>query len=363
MNKLLVTSSAQIHHRDSTARIMWTVVICLVPAGIWSVLNFGLHALFTLILSIAAAVGTEAIISHFAGKKTISDGSAALTGLLIGYNMPPLPVSQFYIPILASVFAIAVVKWSFGGLGGNWMNPALAGRVFVFFSWTSPMTRWQMPLSMQAVDTVSGASPLGFVKSNLLTTTQTYSGPMDFLDSVSYPVSKAAASISDWFSHIGLNINARYIDAFVGNSSGCIGEVSALLLIIGAVYLFRKKIITWDIPVSYLLSFGLLIWMFGGKMFGNGLFTGDIFFHIFSGGFMLGCLYMATDMVTSPLTRKGRIIFGAGIGFITFLIRIFGSFPEGVSLAIIIMNIFVPLIDRFSRQKRFGIPKKGQVEA
>lgn len=362
----MISSSSQIHKKDSTKKIMWTVAICLLPAAAWGVIGFGINALFTLFVSIAAAVITEAIISQVSGKQTVMDGSAFLTGLLIGFNLPPLTPGTFYIPIFASVFAIAVIKWTFGGLGGNWMNPALAGRVFVFFSWSKPMTTWTFPSFMNSVDTVSGASPLTVVKDGLFQIKNStgiadagISGPVDFLQKNNYPVSNSAGGMSDWLSsNLGIEIDGLYLDAFFGNISGSIGEVSVLLLLIGAVYLFIKKIITWEIPVMYILSFSLLTWIFGGKVFGNSLFTGDVVYHLFTGGFMLGCLYMATDMVTTPLSLKGRIIFGIAIGFLTFALRFFGSFPEGVSLAIIIMNIFVPFIDRFTKRKNFGMRKK-----
>jgi electron transport complex protein RnfD len=150
-----------------------------------------------------------------------------------------------------------------------------------------------------------------------------------------------------------------YGQLFVGNIPGSIGEVSALLLLLGAVYLFVKRIITWEVPVAYVGTFSVLIWIFGGRMFGGGVFTGNIPFHLLTGGLMLGALYMATDMVTSPLTRRGMLIFGAGCGFLTFLIRIYGSFPEGVALSIIIMNMFVPLINRVTRPAKFGAVKEG----
>lgn len=357
---MLVTTSPQIHKPDSTAKIMWSVVICLLPAGIWGVYVFGIQALYTLVFSIAAAVAAEYVMGRIFGRFTLDDGSAFLTGLLIGYNMPP--VIPFYIPVIASVFAIVVVKWTFGGLGANWMNPALAGRVFVFFSWTGAMTNWQFPSTMNAAtDAVSGASVLGYIKSGLIDYTGPAQGPAEFLSLGGYPRSSLDVSVIDWFNtNLGFNLEGGYVDLFFGNIPGCIGEISAFLLLIGTIYLFVKKIITWHIPVSYLVTFGLFTWVFGGLRFDGGLFSGDILFHLFAGGLVLGVFYMATDMVTSPLSAKGMIIFGIGAGFLTFLIRFFGSFPEGVSLAIIFMNIFVPMINRYTGPKRFGIEEKRQ---
>ncbi len=334
--KLSISSSPQIHSPATTAKIMWIVVLSLVPAGVWGVYAFGPRAAVVLLASILGACAAEYLMGLMFKKNTLSDGSAFLTGLLVGYNMPvAVPI---YITVIASVFAIVVVKWTFGGLGANWMNPALAGRVFVFFSWTGGMTRWTMPRMI--TDTVSGASPLGFLKTNMLNFTGSVSGPMDFLSVNNYPVN-------------------GYWDLFVGRIPGCIGEVSALLLLIGGIFLIIVKIVNWEIPVFYIGSFALLTWIFGGLGFGNGFFSGDVLFHLLTGGLMLGAIFMATDMVTSPITRKGMIIYAIGCGFLTFLIRLYGSFPEGVSLAIILMNIFVPMINRLTQPVKFGtVPKE-----
>ena len=357
---LLVESSPQIHHSESTATIMWAVSLCLLPAGVWGVWIFGSRALLVLAASVLASVFSEAVMNYIVKRKTLMDGSAFLTGLLIGYNMPPaVPV---YVPVTASVFAIVVVKWMFGGLGGNFMNPALAGRVFVFFSWTSQMTTWTMPRMLKAADTVSGATPLGFLKTGLIDFNGTVSGPAQFLTQQGYPQTPMDGKVIDWINGTsGTHLSGGYYDLFMGNIPGSIGEVSAFLLLIGTIYLFARKIITWEVPVSYLATFGILVWSLGGRRYGMPLFTGDVLFNLLSGGIILGAFYMATDMVTSPLTRKGMIIFGAGTGFLTFLIRFYGSFPEGVSLAIILMNISVPLIDKYSKTRRFGvIEEKGK---
>lgn len=325
--KLVVTPAPHLRNRTSTASMMWQVSATLAPAAIWGVHLFGISSLFVLLISIAAAVMTEFIITRLQGRFTLTDGSAFLTGMLIGMNMPPAVPG--FIPVLASVFAIAVVKQTFGGLGRNWMNPALAGRVFVLFSWTNQMTTWSQPRQTELVrlmggtslDAVSGATPLS-------------QGPEFFLESGGY-----------W-------------DLFIGNIPGCIGEVSALLLIIGFLYLVIRGIVSLPISITYLFSFGLLTWVFGGIPNGGGWFSGDVFFHLLSGGLILGALFMATDLVTSPVTVQGMIIYGVGAGVLTFIIRFFGGFPEGVSLAIILMNIGVPLIDRLTKPVLFGIRKE-----
>ena len=255
--------------------------------------------------------------------------------------------------MVASAFAILVVKWTFGGLGNNWMNPALAGRVFVFFSWTGPMTSWPVPRAF-GLDAVTMATPLGSIKAGLLEITDPVSGPVALLKELSFPVSELGKSLASAVP----GLDPIYMDFFLGNIPGCIGEASALLLLIGGIYLIAVKIVNWEIVVSYAATFIVMIFIFGGIPYQAGLFAGDVLFHILSGGFMLGLFFMATDMVSSPITKKGMLIYGAGIGFLTFLIRVFGSFPEGVSLAIILMNIFVPLINRYTQPVMFGEVRK-----
>jgi electron transport complex protein RnfD len=357
---VLITTSPHLHEGSSTTMIMLAVIVCLLPAGIWGVFVFGLRALAVLVVAVAASVLTEVIIGRALKRSTVRDCSALLTGLLVGYNMPPsVPL---FIPAVASVFAIAVVKMTFGGLGRNWMNPALAGRVFVTFSWTGPMTTWLLPRTWGGADAATGASVLGFIKAGLIDFSGGAKGPAQFLALGGYTHSGFDAGITGWLNaHLfGGRLAAGYADLFVGNIPGCIGEVSALLLLVGSIYLFARKIITWEIPAAYLASFSLLVWIFGGLRFEAGLFHGDVLFHLFSGGLMLGALYMATDMVTSPLTQRGMIIFGVGAGFLTFLIRFYGSFPEGVSLAIILMNMFVPLINRVTKPVKFGFVKEAR---
>ncbi len=331
-DKLIVTSSPQFHNSDSTFTVMWGVSLALLPATIWGIIMFGLSSVIVLTVSILSALLAEFLLNVIYKKRTLWDGSAFLTGLLIGLNMPPdlHGFTWLYIPLGASFFAILIVKGAFGGLGNNWMNPALAGRVFVFFSWTKPMTIWELPL-----DGISGATPLGAVKSGLLGYTGSARGPMELLKDLG-------------------SVQSSYLDLFLGRIGGSIGEISSLLLLVGALYLIVKKIIRWEIFTTYLISFLLLIWMFDGTRFNAGLFNGDVLFHLFSGGLILGVFFMATDMVTSPLTSKGMVIYGIGCGFLTFLFRVYGSNPEGVSFAIIIMNIVVPLINRYTKPIRFG---------
>ncbi|MDR1894020.1 MAG: RnfABCDGE type electron transport complex subunit D [Spirochaetales bacterium] len=354
----LITGSPQIHSLASTSRVMGGVILALLPAGIWGVWLFGPRAGAVILVSLAGAAAGELIGAGLMKKNTLADGSAFLTGLLVAYNMPvSVPL---YVPATASLFALLVAKWTFGGLGNNWINPALAGRVFVFFSWTSAMTKWTLPVKLTgAAEAVTGATVLGAVKTGLADLGGPGGGgPVEFLKSLDFPASAFAQDLARGFQGLtGLETEALKWDLFFGLTPGCIGEVSTLLLLLGGAALLFTRIINWEIPFFYLGSFALLTGIFGGLPFGKGLFAGDVVFHLLSGGLILGAFFMATDMVTSPLTKKGMIIYALGTGFLTFLIRQYGSFPEGVSLAIILMNIFVPVINRYTGPKRFGVAK------
>lgn len=327
---------------------MLFVLIALLPSAIWGVYAFGLRALLVLVVSMAAAVLVEFLLGRIDHKNTTGDLSALVTGLLVGMNMPPqIPI---YIPVIASAFAIFVVKWTFGGLGCNWMNPALAGRVFVFFSFSSQMSAFSAPRAL-AADTLASATPLSAVK----TAISSGMGGLDYegvLSQLGYTTTGIAQSIGE-----ALHISPYTVDAFLGNIGGCIGEVSALLLLAGGIFLIATRVITWHIPVVYLASFSLLSWVFGGLRASTGLFSGEVLMPLFTGGLMLGAFFMATDWVTTPTTVKGQVIFALGCGFFTFLIRYFGSLAEGVSLAIILMNILTPTIERYVKPKKFGYVK------
>ena len=316
---LTVSIGPHIKSPRTTKKIMWAVTIALIPAGAAGVFIFGLDALRVILVSIFAAVATEAIILKMRKKDVaaIWDGSAILTGLLLAYNLPPgVPL---WLPVAGSIFAIVIGKQIFGGLGHNIFNPALAGRAFLMVSWPIYMTTWRQP--RWAVDVVSGATPLAIIKN----------------------------------SEFAGMANASLWDLFVGNRGGCIGEVCVVALLVGAIYLLVKGYIAWHIPVAYVATVALTSWAFNGTA---GVFTGDAFFFVLAGGLVLGAFFMATDYVTSPLSSKGRIIFGVGCGVLTFIIRKFAGYPEGVCYSILIMNAFVPLIDRHTYPKWFGWIKK-----
>ncbi len=337
---------------------MWAVTFCLLPAAAWGVYVFGQRALAVLVVSILSAVLAEALGARLLGRRTLRDGSAVLAGLLIGMTMPP--TVPYFIPAAASGFAMLVVKWSFGGLGSNWMNPALAGRVFVFFSWTGHMSTWMLPRTLGGADAVTTATPLGLVKAAERAGAAADT-PMAILRDAGYPVSGFDVGATSWLNTrvlgpLGINLPDGYVDLFVGNVGGSIGEVSTLLLLVGTIVLFSRRIVTWQIPTAYFLSFAAFTRVFGGVAAGQEFLTGDVLFSVLTGGFVLAVFFMATDTVTSPLTGNGMLVYGAGAGFLTFLLRTYGQFPESAALAIILMNVFVPLINRATGPRRFGHP-------
>lgn len=313
-DKFIVSTSPHIHSRELTSKVMWSVFLALLPAGIAGIWIFGISALKVILVSILSCIVTEAVIQKLTHKKIIiSDGSAALTGILLAYNLSSsVPL---WMPVIGGIFAVAICKHAFGGLGANIFNPALAARAFLLASWPRHMTEFVKPFS---TDAITSATPLVMFKE---------------------------AKVQS-LAQLGLS----YWDLFLGRRGGCIGEVCILALLIGAAYLLWKKYIWWQTPTGFILTLGALSWIFGKQ----GFFKGDFLFSILSGGLILGAFFMATDYVTSPITRRGQLIFGAGCGAIAFVIRRLGGYPEGVSYSILIMNAAVPLIDRYIRQKRYG---------
>jgi Na+-translocating ferredoxin:NAD+ oxidoreductase subunit D len=324
--KLLVSPSPHINSKESIAKIMWLVSLSLLPAAVGGVYFFGLKTIPVFISAIAGSLSTEAVIQLLRKKPVgISDGSAFLTGFLLALNMPPdIPL---WLPFLGSVFAIAIVKQSFGGIGFNIFNPALGGRVFLILAYTQHMTTGWTPPRGGELSAVTGATPL----------TAWFEG--------------TAGTAQILFSPSSI------YSLFTGRVGGCIGETSALLLLAGAVFLFLKKYISWHIPITFLGALGIFSWIFRGPGCDE-FFSGDVLFHLFSGGAFIGAFFMATDMVTSPITPKGKIIFGFGCGLLTALIRYYAGYPEGVSFAILLMNSAVPLIDRHTKPRVYGTYKR-----
>lgn len=320
MNKLTIAPSPHVHSGDSVRRNMYGVVIALVPALAASLWFFGVDALMVIVTSVVACVAVEFLIQKFLLKvpTTVSDGSAIVTGLILAFNLPSnLPL---WIVVIGAVFAIGVCKMTFGGLGQNIVNPAIGGRVFLLMSFPAQMTTWPVP---GGVDGSTGATPLGLLKEGLKT-------------------GKSVSEIVDLPSSS---------DLFFGGIGGSLGEVSALAMIIGFVFLLAFKVITWHIPVAVIGSMAL----FQGAFFlANPDAYASPLFTVLTGGALLGAVFMATDYVSSPMTRKGMIIYGCGIGVLTVLIRNFGAYPEGMSFAILFMNLVTPLVNRFCKPKRFG---------
>ena len=306
MSSFSVSLSPHVRDSASTRRIMLQVCLALLPALAFGVWAFGLYALLVVALSVGAAVGTEALVQRCLKRPiTISDGSAAVTGLLLGLTLPP--EAPWYVPVFGAVFAIFIAKQVFGGLGDNFVNPALAGRAFLLACWPVEMTSYPNPF---AVDALTSATPLadaGFAQS--------------------------AAALQN---------------AYLGLVPGTIGETCKLALLLGAAYLLLRRVIDWRIPVAYLGSLALLSWAFGE----NGLLA------IGLGGAILGAFFMATDYVTSPITPWGKLVYGVGCGLITFAIRTWGAYPEGVTYAILLMNVAAPLIDRSFRPRKYGEVKE-----
>ena len=319
--KLIVSLSPHIHSGDSVQKNMYGVCIALVPALICSFVFFGVGAIIATLTAVASCVFFEWAINKFILKNdrlTITDGSAVLTGILLAFNVPSnLPI---WIIVIGSLFAIGVVKMTFGGLGCNLFNPALAGRAFLLISFPVQMTTWPAGAYMD-IDAYTGATPLAIMKEAVKT------GDASILEKLP----------SAW-------------DLLLGNMGGCLGEVSAIAILIGLIYMLVRRIITWHIPVSILVT----VFVFSGLMhWANPVYASPVA-ELLTGGLLLGAVFMATDYVTSPMSKKGQIIYGVAIGFLTVVIRTFGAYPEGMSFAILIMNAFTPLINNYCKPKRFG---------
>lgn len=310
-NLINVSSSPHIRSGVTTRRLMLDVIIALIPASAAGIYFFGLRAALLIAVTVASCVLFEYLTRKALKRSnTIGDLSAVVTGLLLALNLPPeLPM---WMAIIGSFFAIVIVKQLFGGIGQNFLNPALAARAFLVISYGTRMTTWTQPSTYAAADAVSFATPLGALKEG---------GQLPDL-----------------------------IDMFIGNIGGSTGETSALALIIGGIYLLARGVITWHIPVVYIGTAGLFAWILGR----DGLLTGNPLFHVLAGGLMIGAIFMATDYTTSPMTVKGMVIYAAGCGILTILFRMYTNMPEGVSYAILLMNVAVPIIDRFTKPGRFG---------
>ena len=320
MNQLTISGSPHVHGDLSVKKIMYMVILALMPAFVVSVYFFGFNAIRVTLISVATCVLTEFLIQKYLmkGECTIGDGSAILTGILLAFNVPSnIP---WWMVVVGGIVAIGIAKMSFGGLGKNPFNPALVGRVFMLISFPVAMTTWPVPnQNFWSVDVITGPTTLGLLKEG------------------------GAQAVS------GIN----YWDMLIGNTGGSFGEMCAMALIIGGLFLIIMKIIDWQTPVIIIATVALvafIAWYFGEP----GKYVNPLY-HILSGGLILGAFFMATDMVTTPMTIGGKCIFALGVGLITIIIRLWGQYPEGMSFAILIMNAVVPLINKGFKPKRFGV--------
>lgn len=326
--RLIVSPSPHLRSKDTTASIMMWVAIALVPGIAVSLYYFGLEAARVMVLAIVSCLAFEFLSMKLLGTKgSLKDMSALVTGMLLGMNLPP--TSPWWMVVAGGLIAMFVAKHLFGGLGANIFNPALSARVFLLIAWPVHMTRWLTPgvrglVTQDQLEAVTGATPLGLLSENAAWKLQAFN-PTDLL---------------------------------MGNVGGSVGEISAIALILGGVILLAKKIITWEIPVFFI---GTTFAVTGAAWLYSPYVYADPLTHILTGGLMLGAFFMATDMVTSPITFRGRVIFAVGCGFLTGLIRLFGGYPEGVSFAILLMNAATPLIDKLTAPKTFGTLKKAEV--
>jgi len=330
---IIISASPHVHSDRTSKKLMYDVVIALVPTFLVSLYIFGIGALLVTAVAVASCILFEYLIQKFLLKTevTITDGSALITGILLAFNLPSgLPI---WMIIIGSLVAIGVAKMSFGGLGFNIFNPALVGRVFLLVSFPVQMTLWPTAVenNTKLVDAISGATPLGIIKEGL--------------------------QFGETMTEISTKIPS-VLDMFLGITGGSLGEMSAIAILLGGIYLIVRKVITWHIPVTMLATMAVMtgiFWLINPEQYASPLI------HILSGGALLGAFFMATDLVTSPMTKKGMVIFAIGIAVITVVIRLFGAYPEGVSFAILIMNAFVPLINTYFKPRRFGSKIKSKI--
>ena len=344
-DKLLqISGSPHVHGEQSVKKIMWSVVIALLPAFLVSVYYFGIPVIILTLVSVGCCMLFEWLIERFLMKQesTLMDGSAVITGMLVAFNVPAnLPI---WMLIVGDLVAIGIAKMAFGGLGKNLFNPAITARVFLLISFPTAMTSWPIPRqgANAFADAVTGPTPLGVLKEGVKA-----GHPVDSLLNTAnqVPVVDTSGNIVDFVNMPG------NVDYLFGQMGGSFGEVSAIALLLGALFLLFRRVITWHIPVSFMLTafvFAGIFWLVDPSQYANPLF------HMVTGGMILGACFMATDMVTSPTSKWGMIVFGAGCGLLTMIIRLWGAYPEGVSFSILIMNALVPLIDKAFKPKRFA---------
>lgn len=371
LDKMLITSSSpHAHSGNTTSKIMWTVVIVLAFPAAFAVVMFGLEALLVLALTVGSAVAFEA--GWQAARKervAVKDGSAVLTGLLLALNLPPS--APWWMCLVGGFVAMIIGKAVFGGLGQNPFNPALTARVFLLIAFPVSMTQWVLPMTLEPTEIPAearvselptkvpalGDTGISYFDGReiIIDLEGTPAAEVDMVTAAS-PLGILAESDSPGEDVGGISLLSLFHG---GHENGSLGEISALLLLLGGLVLLFRKIITWHIPVSFLGTvavFALIVGVADSDYAGPPIWYWPLF-HLFAGGVMIGAWFMATDYVTSPMFPKGKIVFGVGCGLLTMVIRLYGDYPEGVSFAILIMNAAVPLIDRFTKPRKFGFVK------
>nr|NQU93569.1 RnfABCDGE type electron transport complex subunit D [Bacteroidota bacterium] len=345
-NLLTISGSPHVHANESIKKIMYSVIYAMIPAMLVSFYFFGLDAVRVLAISVVACVLVEFLIQKYLikGDLTINDGSAIITGVLLAFNVPSS--LSTWIIIVGAIVSIGIAKMAFGGVGKNPFNPALVGRVFLLISFPVQMTTWPIAKPLfgnSTLDAVTGATFLGNLKDQV---NNLEAGKV----TVGQLIEKGLPQYNELGDIVGYQVT-NYQDLLLGQMGGSLGEISVIALILGAIFMLAKKTITWQIPVAYLGSafvFAGIFWLINPDVYINPLY------HMIAGGLILGVFYMATDMVSSPMSVKGQIVFGIGCGVITMVIRFWGGYPEGVSFAILIMNAFAPVINRGFKPARFG---------
>ena len=337
----------------SASRMAWLASLSLLPAAAWGIVLFGLPALFVLAVSVAASAAAELAATLPARRYTLGDGSAFFTGLLVALLMPAgVPL---YVPAAASAFGILVVKQSFGGLGRNWMNPAMGGVLFALLSWPGLLSRWVAPLGSTSPN--AAMPPLEALRAALAATGPKDATPLAVLSRAGYAFSDLDSNVLGWinshlFAPLGMGLRPGTLDVLIGHVAGGIGSTCAPLLLAGAALLLTLGVIRWHLPVFYIGTFGLLALVFGGLGTGQGWLAGGPLFQVFSGNLVLVAFYAAPDPVTSPLTNAGKCLLGVGLGVLTFFLRFFGSLGDGAAAAIVLGNCISPLLDRWMERRK-----------
>lgn len=339
-------SAPHIHDWRTTSKAAWICSATLVPVVAASAMLYGIPALSVWVASLFGALIAETLVAALTKRLSLVDGSTVLTGLLVACAIPP--GAPLYIPVSASLFSILAVKTVFGGLGSNWMNPALGGIAFAYTNWPVAMRRFLLPSSMEGIDGLSATTPLEFARNYVgLDSAQV----MEAFRNAGYPLSGLDIAVTGFlndslFSHIGARLPEGYIDLLIGMKSGALGESALLAVLMGSIVLLALGLIKLEIPLSMVIAFALLSRIFGTGLPGEELFAGDMLFALSGGGFMLAAFYMATDPVTSPVDRRIAAFYGLGIGALAFIFRRWGAHAEGIVFAILAMNILVPTVER-----------------